>query len=143
MLREKDSTMASARPLEVVCGIIERDGLFLAAQRAAQGHNGGLWELPGGKIEAGELPDAALVRELREELGVEVEVRAPLQRIVHHYSWGTIALSALYCRIVSGEPYAHEHQALRWIGPAQIPLLSWAPADIPLLSLYQATAAPA
>lgn len=130
--------MDNALPLEVVCGIIERDGLFLAAQRGEHGHNAGLWELPGGKIEPGEQPAAALIRELREELGVEIVVGEHLQRVVHHYPWAPIALTALRCRIQSGEPSALEHQALRWIAPAQISLLSWAPADIPLLNLYQA-----
>ncbi|GAA5127899.1 (deoxy)nucleoside triphosphate pyrophosphohydrolase [Luteolibacter yonseiensis] len=120
--------------LEVVCGVIEdSEGRFLACLRPAGKHLGGLWEFPGGKIDPGESPDAALVRELKEELAVDVEVGRALTPVVWNYGEITIRLQPFICRIVSGELRALEHEELRWCAPADFPRLPWADADIPIL----------
>ena len=120
--------------LEVVCGVIEdSEGRFLACLRPAGKHLGGLWEFPGGKIDPGESPDAALARELKEELAVDVEVGRALTPVVWNYGEITIRLQPFICRIVSGELRALEHEELRWCVPGDFPHLPWADADIPIL----------
>ncbi len=120
--------------IDVVCGVIRNPaGEFLACQRPAGKHLSGLWEFPGGKVDTGESPEAALVRELREELAVEVETGEALAPVVWHYADRSIRLLPLYCRISQGEPRALEHAALRWCRPEEFHLLCWAEADVPVL----------
>lgn len=120
--------------MDVVCGVIENgEGLFLACQRPEGKHLGGRWEFPGGKVDAGESPEAALVRELREELAVEVEVGEALTPVVWDYSGKKIRLLPFICAIRGGELQALEHQALRWCAPTHFGSLEWAEADIPIL----------
>ena len=101
---------------DIAVGLIfDDDGRLLIAKRPEDAMLGGLWEFPGGKVEAGEaIPDACR-RELAEELGVEVEVGVPLARVDHAYSHFKITLHAFDCRIVSGEPEHHAAQPLRWV----------------------------
>jgi 8-oxo-dGTP diphosphatase len=120
--------------LEVVCGVIKNpEGQFLACLRPEGKHLGGLWEFPGGKIDPGESPESALVRELREELAVEVEVGAPLAPVTWHYGARTIRLSPFFCRIVGGKLHAVEHEKLLWCAPEKFGDLIWADADVPIL----------
>ena len=119
--------------MRVVAGAILHGGRVLAAQRGLHKSQGGLWELPGGKVEAGESDTAALVRELREELGITVRVGICLGRHRHAYGSRTIELVAYRCRVVGGEPLATEHEALRWLDGEALHTVTWAPADIPLL----------
>lgn len=119
---------------EVVCGVIGDDaGRFLACLRPAGKHLGGLWEFPGGKVEAGESSEAALVRELNEELGIEVAVEAALDPVAWTYDRGRIRLSPFLCHIIRGVPSTLEHEALRWCAPCEFESLEWAPADLPIL----------
>lgn len=120
--------------MDVVCGVIGNgEGLYLACQRPAGKHLGGLWEFPGGKVDPGESPEAALVRELREELAVDVELGASLTPVVWDYAGKTIRLLPFHCTIIGGELQALEHQDLRWCAPAHFGSLDWAEADIPIL----------
>lgn len=120
--------------IEVVCGIIgDGKGSYLACQRPEGKHLGGLWEFPGGKVDPGETPQAALVRELMEELGVLVEVGEALEPVIWSYERTTIRLSPFHCQITEGEPRAIEHQQLRWSVPAEFSSLHWADADLPIL----------
>ncbi len=126
--------MSNPEIIEVVCGVIGNGaGEFLACQRPAEKRLGGLWEFPGGKIDAGESPEAALVRELREELGVEIEVGAAMAEVVWRYPERAICLRPFRCRILSGEPQALEHQRIAWLAPAELRELHWAEADVPVL----------
>ena len=123
--------------MRVVAAVLLRDGRVLAARRPPHKSQGGLWELPGGKVEQGESDQQALVRELQEELGVQVVVDGPLAENRHPYPGGEVHLVALRCRLLSGAPHPHEHTALRWLDAASLRLLRWAPADLPLLDAVE------
>ncbi|WP_167133174.1 (deoxy)nucleoside triphosphate pyrophosphohydrolase [Paramicrobacterium chengjingii] len=120
--------MASIR---VVGAVIVRDGSVLAAKRGKQKAQAGLWEFPGGKIEAGESPDAALRREITEELGCTVIVGERVETTTHVYGTVAIELTTFLCSLVEGEPVASEHAELRWVAASGLHDLEWAPADIP------------
>jgi 8-oxo-dGTP diphosphatase len=120
--------------IQVVCGVIENTaGEYLACLRPSGKHLGGQWEFPGGKVDPGESPEAALARELMEELTVIVEVGHPLTPVVWHYTEHSIQLSPFRCRIVSGELRAVEHEELRWCAAENFAKLEWAAADLPIL----------
>lgn len=127
-----------ASPLRVVCALIERDGDVLMAQRPAHKHLGGKWEFPGGKIEPGETPEAALRRELHEELGVTVTVIRPLAAHTHAYSAVTIELIPFVVRLAAGSPAPHtrEHAALRWVPSPELLSLDLPEADFPIIADY-------
>lgn len=127
-------------PVPVVCAIIRREGRILLARRPPDKKLGGLWEFPGGKVEPGETAEAALHRELQEELGCTVRVTQALPPFVHAYDWGSIQLIPFLCVLAasSPEPHPHEHTALVWVDPAALRDYSLAPADVPLLAALEA-----
>lgn len=102
----------------------------------------GKWEFPGGKIAPGESPAACLRREIREELGIEVELGRELPPATHHYPARTVTLFPFVCTIVAGEPRLHEHAAVVWLLPAELAALDWAEADLPVLAAYLRAADP-
>ena len=119
---------------DVVCGVIEDgDGRFLACLRPAGKRLGGLWEFPGGKVEPGESPEVALVRELEEELGIVVVTTDPLNPVSWSYEFGDIRLLPYHCRIISGTICPHEHEQVVWCAPQDFDSLEWAPADLPVI----------
>lgn len=126
------------KQIHVVGAVIIRVGLVLCAQRGAGGRLAGLWEFPGGKIEAGESPAAALEREIAEELGCTIEVGAPITTTTHEYEFGTVNLTTFYCQLTSGTPTTSEHAAIRWLRPADLATIEWAPADVPAVHRIQA-----
>jgi 8-oxo-dGTP diphosphatase len=121
--------------LRVVAGAVVRDGRVLAAQRPRGDRLAGLWELPGGKVEPGEDDASALVRELEEELGVQVEVVRRIDETVYPYPTRRVHLVALGCVLRRGEPRPLSHDALRWLD--DLVAVRWAPADVPLLAAAQ------
>ncbi|MGV3662189.1 MAG: (deoxy)nucleoside triphosphate pyrophosphohydrolase [Prosthecobacter sp.] len=131
--------MADKPPVPVVCAIMVRDGLIMLARRPLDKKLGGLWEFPGGKVEPGEAPEAALHRELREELGCVVVVTQALPPFVHAYEWGSIELIPFLCALDPGspEPHPHEHTELVWAEPARLRGYPLAPADVPLLAALE------
>ncbi len=128
--------MESNLPAPVVCAIIVRADRILLAQRPPDKKLGGLWEFPGGKVEPGESAEAALHRELHEELGCTVRITQTLASFVHAYSWGSIELIPFVCELTtdSPEPHPHEHTALAWVERVQLSAYDLAPADVPLLT---------
>lgn len=119
--------------IDVVAGvIIDQEGRILACQRPPGKHLAGKWEFPGGKIEPGESPQAALIRELQEELSVTVETSTALTPVIWDYGSGAICLHPYLCRIVAGEIYLTEHTAYRWITRERWRKPDWAEADVPI-----------
>ena len=126
----------STNPVDVVCAIVRREGRILVARRPPGKRLGGLWEFPGGKVEDGEQPEAALHRELAEELGCAVAVLESGPAVGHEYEWGRIRLHPFVCELAGpDEPFAHEHTALRWVGMEELLALELelAPADVPVV----------
>ncbi len=130
--------MAEGNPVPVVCALIERGGLVLIAQRPAHKHLGLLWEFPGGKVEAGESPAAALQREIREELGCELDLLLALPTRRHAYETVTIAMTPFVARLAPGSPLPvpREHIAIAWESPTNLTARPLAPADLPVVSDY-------
>ena len=118
----------------MVCAVMgDADGRILACRRSSGGHLGGLWEFPGGKVEAGEELAAALVRELQEELGVLVGVGEPLTPVTWDYGRGPFRLLPFICTVLQGIPTPLEHDELRWCDRSEAERLTWAAADVPIL----------
>ena len=131
------------RFLEVAIAVIGREGMILIAQRLAGDSFGGFWEFPGGKPESGEDLKAALAREIREELGVGIEVGAKRMVIEHRYPYRAIRLHCFDCRILEGEPRRIECADWRWISPEEIDRFRFPPASKPLLESIKSGAAAA
>ena len=115
-----------------MAGVIERDGLILIARRPAALHLGGLWAFPGGKQKANESPEAALAREIAEELGARVTVGPLLERVDWIYLEKRVRLSFFRCAI-EGEARPLEGQELAWVRPADLRRYEFPPADATLL----------
>lgn len=122
--------------LHVACAIIEQNGLVLATQRSTTMTLPLKWEFPGGKLEAGETPEQALIREVSEELGISVTINAALARTTHSYPDFTVTLYPFTCIWSDGTLILHEHNAMHWLTPEQMPELDWAAADRPIISEY-------
>ena len=130
----------STSRIRVVAGAVLQGQQVLAARRARGGPGGDLWELPGGKVHRGESDEAALIRELQEELGITVEVQGSLGISEFDYPEISIRLIGLCCCLADDplrEPEAREHQELRWIEAEDLYGLDWAPADLPLIGALE------
>ena len=121
--------MSSASPVQVAAALIIKDGRFLICRRPAHKARGGLWEFPGGKLEAGESAAEALARECREELGVTVTPGPAYMRLTHEYPDLTVELMLLQVEEFTGELALLEHSELRWVTPAEIGGFDFCPAD--------------
>jgi 8-oxo-dGTP diphosphatase len=115
--------------------LVDRDGRVLLAQRPAGKKMAGLWEFPGGKIEAGESPEQALVRELKEELGIDTSTSclAPLTFASHRYDDFHLMMPLYVCRVWEGQVMAQEGQKFVWAYPKDFDKYPMPPADIPLI----------
>ncbi len=132
---------ASARPIVLVAAValVDPDGRILMAQRPLGKRMAGLWEFPGGKVDEGETPEAALVRELREELGVDIteSCLAPFTFASHAYDDFHLLMPLYLCRVWEGTPTAREGQALKWVRPLAMASLPMPPADVPLVAMIR------
>ena len=118
---------------EVVAALIWDNDKFMICQRPAHKARGLLWEFVGGKVEAGETKEAALIRECQEELGVTLSVGDVFMEVIHEYPDITVRLTLFNAVIAQGVPQKLEHNDIRWITPAEIPQYDFCPADVEIL----------
>jgi 8-oxo-dGTP diphosphatase len=130
-------TLALPVLLVVACALIDTDGRVLIAQRPQGKSMAGLWEFPGGKVEAGETPEQTLIRELQEELGVTTRPAclAPLTFASHAYEKFHLLMPLYICRRFEGLPTGKEGQALKWVRPRDLRNYPMPPADEPLIPI--------
>ncbi len=121
--------------LVAACALVDADGRVLITQRPEGKQLAGLWEFPGGKVEPGETPEEALVRELREEIGVETKIAclAPLTFASHTYEAFHLLMPLYVCRRFEGMPRPIEVQAVKWVRPNRLRDYPMPPADAPLI----------
>ena len=120
------------KTIRVVAAVIFHGGELYATQRG-YGPWRDFWEFPGGKIEPGETPEAALVREIREELDIGITVMDHLCDVEYDYPEFHLSMQCFRCRIEEGEPKLLEHEAARWLGREEVREVRWLPADLEIL----------
>jgi len=127
--------MGASRPmiLVVAAALYDARGRVLIAQRPQGKHQAGRWEFPGGKVVPGESEGAALARELREELGIEVTASRPFMRLAHTYPDRSVELSMWIVERFTGAPHSLEDQELRWVTPADLAHADLLEADRPFV----------
>jgi 8-oxo-dGTP diphosphatase len=132
------ATPGATRPIVLVAAValIDTDGRVLIARRPEGKALAGLWEFPGGKLAEGETPEAALIRELKEELGIDVSAAclAPFAFASHAYETFHLLMPLYLCRRWQGEPTPREGQELAWVRPMRLAEYPMPPADVPLVA---------
>ncbi|MGE3931655.1 MAG: (deoxy)nucleoside triphosphate pyrophosphohydrolase [Rhodospirillaceae bacterium] len=133
--------MAAPLPIVLVAAValVDADGRVLIARRPQGKAMAGLWEFPGGKVDPGETPETALIRELKEELGIDVTERclAPFTFASHRYEAFHLLMPLYVCRVWQGDVKALEHEALAWVRPVRLGDYDMPPADKPLLAMLR------
>ncbi len=119
--------------LAVVCAVIVSKGLILAVQRNKEQSYPGLWEFPGGKIEANESEQEALIREIEEELLLNIRLTMRLKPVSYEEEERVIELRPYYAEIAFGELSLQEHASYKWLAVSELNKLNWAPADLPVV----------
>ena len=131
--------MSASKVIEVSAGLVFHDGKLLITQRRSKDHLGGLWEFPGGKRECNESDEACLRRELREELGIEVEVKELIESIRHDYSDKSVHLKFFRCVFLKGELSPIGCDAIAWVKAAELVNYAFPEADLRLLGKLRAS----
>ena len=126
-----------SRVIDVAAGLVFRNGQLLITQRRPGDHLGGLWEFPGGKVEPNETFEHCLIRELREELGIEVRVGVHVDEITHSYPEKTVRLRFFRCELLQGEPQPIHCHAVEWVTTKTISEFEFPAADEQLLQKLQ------
>lgn len=125
------------RNIEVVAAVIHCDGYIFATQRG-YGEFKDMWEFPGGKMEAGETPEAALIREIKEELSADIAVDKFVCTVEHDYPAFHLTMHNYLCHVVSGHLELLEHEAAKWLDIEHIDSVDWLPADLKILPQLKA-----
>ena len=120
------------KTIRVVAAIIHKDGKIFATQRGYGAYKD-YWEFPGGKIEAGETSEQALVREIQEELATTIQIEKYLTTVEYDYPEFHLSMQCFRCRIDAGEPKLLEHEAAKWLGREELYGVGWLPADLEIL----------
>lgn len=134
----KTLKLKTKKRVEVSAALIFRNGKLLITQRRADSHLGGLWEFPGGKREANESFEECLIREIREELGIEISVGELFEDITHAYGEKIIRLKFFLCELVQGKPQSLDCAAFKWVGRAELSGYEFPAADARLLEKLRA-----
>lgn len=121
--------------IHVVAAAIKKDGKYFCAQRPEGKNLGGLWEFPGGKLEVGESPEDALVREIQEEFASVIQILTYVNEASYDYDFGTVIMKTYEAELISGELTLLEHQDSTWLAPSELQQLDWAPVDRPAVDL--------
>ena len=124
------------KTIRVVAAIIIENGKVFATQRGYGEFKGG-WEFPGGKIDAGETPEEALVREIKEELDTEVEVKELLDTVEYDYPNFHLSMDCFICSIKTGNLVLKEHEAAQWLTKETLDSVDWLPADLGLIDMIR------
>lgn len=124
---------------KVVCALIVDKGLVLVCQRGPGQKLAGQWEFPGGKVDPGESPEIALMREIREELTLDIALQQPSPWFPHQYPWGDMQMQAFLATITGGQLTLTEHSQFLWVAPTELPDVDWCPADIPVVQWFIST----
>ena len=127
----------SKKVINVVAAAIEKDGLIFCAQRPEGKSLGGFWEFPGGKLENGETPEEALIREIKEEFDSEIKVISFLNEASYEYDFGIVTMKTYLSKLINGELKLLEHQDSKWLPIEELSELEWAPVDIPAVKCLQ------
>ncbi len=123
--------------IEVTCAIIMDGEKILVTQRSSEMPHPLKWEFPGGKLRTGETPEACIIREIREELGVEICVKQLLPSVTHSYSQNRVKLIPFICSIQAGEISLSEHSIYRWVYRSELDQIDWLEADVEILELLK------
>lgn len=121
------------KTIEVVAAIIHKDNCYLATQRG-YGDFEGMWEFPGGKIEAGESQEEALKREIKEELNVDIEIGMQICTVDYDYPTFHLTMHCYCCNVSNGEIKLLEHKSAKWLTKDELNMVEWLPADIAVIS---------
>ena len=132
MNREKDAMNVDRKVIRVVAAVIRDEDKIFATQRGYGDLKGG-WEFPGGKIEEGETPQEALVREIKEELATEIMVGDLIDTIEYDYPEFHLSMDCFWAEVVSGDLTLKEHEAAKWLTKDELDTVEWLPADITLV----------
>jgi len=125
----------SKKIINVVAAAIEKDGKFFCAQRPEGKSLGGFWEFPGGKLEEGESPEQALIREIKEELNSEIQIISYINEASYDYDFGSVVMKTYHAELISGNLELLEHQNSTWLAPHELSTINWAPVDRPAVRL--------
>lgn len=125
----------SKKVIQVVAAAIKKNGKYFCAQRPEGKSLGGLWEFPGGKLESGESPEEALVREIQEEFASVIQILSYVNEASYDYDFGTVIMKTYEAELLSGELTLLEHQNSTWLAPSELHQLNWAPVDRPAVDL--------
>ena len=124
------------KTIEVAAAVILKDGRVFTTQRGYGPYKDG-WEFPGGKLEPGETPEQALIREIREELDTEIAVGEKLVQVEYDYPDFHLSMACFSCRILSGAPVLKEHASAGWLLPEELDTVRWLPADRTVIDLLR------